>query len=107
MNQPDPPFRLVMRGYDPADVDRALAGLQQRAADAEASAAEFESRWQQASASAEAGPAEPPGYDHLGQRIGQILALADEEAKELRDRAHAEAEDVRKLADQAAVSVRD
>ena len=108
MNQPDPQFRLVMRGYDPADVDRAISGLQQRAADAEASAAEFETRWQQAASSAaEAGPAEPPGYDHLGQRIGQILALADEEAKELRERAHAEVEDARKLADQAAVSVRD
>ncbi|MET0525252.1 MAG: hypothetical protein ABWZ91_10635 [Nocardioides sp.] len=107
MNQPDPQFRLVMRGYDPADVDRAISGLQQRAADAEASSAEFESRWQQASASAEAGPAEPPTYDHLGQRIAQILSLADEEAKELRDRAHAETEDVRKLAEQTAVSVRD
>ena len=108
MNQPDPQFRLVMRGYDPADVDRAISGLQQRATDAEASAAEFETRWQQASASAaEAGSAEPPGYDHLGQRIGQILALADEEARELRERAHAEAEDSRKLAEQASVSVRD
>jgi hypothetical protein len=108
MNQPDPQFRLVMRGYDPADVDRAISGLQQRATDAEASAAEFETRWQQASASAaEAGSAEPPGYDHLGQRIGQILALADEEARELRERAHSEVEDSRKLAEQASVSVRD
>lgn len=108
MNQPDPQFRLVMRGYDPADVDRAISGLQERATEAEASAAEFKTRWQQASATAaEAGSAEPPGYDHLGQRIGQILALADEEARELREQAHAEVENARKLAEQASVSVRD
>ena len=109
MNQPDPQFRLVMRGYDPADVDRAISGLQQRASrgrgvgrrvrDPVAAGQRLGRR--------RPGPAEPPGYDHLGQRVGQILALADEEAKELRERAHAEVEDARKLAEQASVSVRD
>jgi cell division septum initiation protein DivIVA len=108
MNQPDPQFRLVMRGYDPADVDRVISGLQQRAVDAEASAAENETRWKQAKASAaEIEPPEPPTFEHLGERVGQILALADEEARELRERAQAETEEARKLAEQAAVSVRD
>ena len=49
------------------------------------------------------GPAEPATFAHLGQRVAQILALADEEAKELRDLAQAEVEDARKLADQAAI----
>ena len=35
MNQPDQQFRIVMRGYDPADVDRVVAGLRQRAEEAE------------------------------------------------------------------------
>ena len=100
MTQPDPQFRVVMRGYDPADVDRVVAELQQRATDAEA-------RLETASAVAESGPVEPPTYEHLGERVGQILSLAEQEARELRDRAHAEAEDARKLAEQAAVGVRD
>ncbi len=100
MTQPDPQFRVVMRGYDPADVDRAVAELQQRASDAEA-------RLEKASAVAQVGPVEPPTYEHLGERVGQILSLAEQEARELRDRAHAEAEDARKLAEQAAVGVRD
>ena len=108
MNQPDPQFRLVMRGYDPADVDRVISGLQQRAIEAEASVAEIETRLKQARASAaQAEPPEPPTYEHLGERVGQILALADQEARELRERAQAETEEARKLAEQAAVSVRD
>ena len=39
MNQPDHQFRVVMRGYDPADVDRAIAGLQRGAAEPRPSAA--------------------------------------------------------------------
>lgn len=100
MTQPDPQFRVVMRGYDPADVDRVLGELKQRADDAE-------SRYQQAVSEAEAGPAEAPTYEHLGDRVGQILTLAEQEARELRERAQAEAEDQRKLADQAAVATRD
>jgi DivIVA domain-containing protein len=100
MTQPDPQFRVVMRGYDPADVDRVVAELTQRATDAEA-------RLESASAVAEAAPVETPTYEHLGERVGQILALADQEAKDLRERAHAEAEDARKAAEQAAVGVRD
>jgi hypothetical protein len=90
-----------MRGYDPADVDRVMAELQQRASDAEA-------RLQQASsAAAEVSPAKEPTFEHLGERVAQILSLAETEAREMRDVAQAEAEETRKLADQAAVAVRD
>ena len=52
---------------------------------------------------------DPPSrqLQHLGERVGQILSLAEEEPRELRERAQAEAEETRKLADQAAVSIRD
>ncbi len=52
MTQPDQQFRIVMRGYDPADVDRVVTGLQSRADEAEAAAAEYEERWKQATLSA-------------------------------------------------------
>lgn len=100
MTQHDPQFRVVMRGYDPADVDRVMAELQQRASEAE-------TRAQQATTAADAAPAKESTFEQLGERVGQILSLAETEARELRDVAQAEAEETRKLADQAAVAVRD
>jgi hypothetical protein len=141
MNEPDHQFRVVLRGYDPTDVDRVISELQQRAAKAEASTADVEAstaetqrvisglqqravkaeasatalearlkdaRKQAAAASAaDTGPKGPLTFEHLGERVAKILGLADEEAKDLRDRAQAEAEETRKLADQAALVVRD
>ncbi len=106
MTQPDHEFRVVLRGYEPAEVDRVVAGLQARAAEAEAAAVALERRVAEA-ASSSATPAEPPSYEHLGERVGQILALAEQEALEMRDRAGAETEGIRKLAEQAAIEIRD
>ena len=106
MTQPDHEFRVVLRGYEPAEVDRVVATLQARAEEAEAAASALESRLAEV-ASSHATPAEPASYEHLGERVGQILALAEHEAVELRDRAAAETEGIRKLAEQAATEVRD
>jgi DivIVA domain-containing protein len=106
MSQPDHEFRVVLRGYEPAEVDRVLAALQTRVEEAEAAAEAMEARMAEV-ASSNAAPPEPPSYEHLGERVGQILTLAEHEALELRDRASAEAEGIRKLAEQAATEVRD
>jgi DivIVA domain-containing protein len=84
-------FKTVMRGYDPAEVDRRLEEL----------AAEVKAVTQQRDGlsarvqelhDAASSPAEPPSYEHLGERVGQILSLADTEAAVMRDRAREEAE---------------
>jgi hypothetical protein len=107
MTQPDQQFRIVMRGYDPADVDRVVTGLRQRAEEAESSATEYEERWKQSTLSASEVETPEPSFERLGDRVGQILSLAEEESREMRERTQAEAEETRKLADQAAVSTRD
>jgi cell division septum initiation protein DivIVA len=106
MTQPDHEFRVVLRGYEPAEVDRVVAALMARAEEAEARVTALEAGVAEA-ASASTTPAEPPSYEHLGERVGQILALAEHEALEMRDRAAAETEGIRKLAEQAATDVRD
>jgi cell division septum initiation protein DivIVA len=106
MTQPDHDFRVVLRGYEPAEVDRVVAALEARAEEADARVTALEAKVSEA-ASASTTPAEPPSYEHLGERVGQILALAEHEALEMRDRAGAETEGIRKLAEQAATEVRD
>jgi cell division septum initiation protein DivIVA len=106
MTQPDHEFRVVLRGYEPAEVDRVVAALVARAEEAEARVTALEARVAEA-ASVSTTPAEPPSFEHLGERVGQILALAEHEAIEMRDRAAAETEGIRKLAEQAATDVRD
>jgi cell division septum initiation protein DivIVA len=106
MTQPEHEFRVVLRGYEPAEVHRVVDALQARAAEAEAAASALESRLAEVDSS-NATSAEPASYEHLGERVGQILALAEHEALELRDRAAAETEGMRKLAEQAATEVRD
>ncbi len=59
MSQPDHEFRVVLRGYEPAEVDRVVSGLQSRAAEAEAAVTALEGRVAEA-ASSSATPAEPP-----------------------------------------------
>ena len=44
MTQSDPQFRVVLRGYEPAEVDRRLAELAQRVATAEQQSASYAER---------------------------------------------------------------
>src|SRR4051812_16719496 len=80
-----------MRGYDPAEVDRRLDELTSAVTSLTQQRDGLATRVQELHDAA-SGAAEPPGFEHLGSRVGQILALADEEANELRERARAEAE---------------
>jgi len=113
MSQPDHQFRVVLRGYDPADVDRVLSDLDGRVTAAEREATELRAQLQEAKAEAlsrgevEDAPVPLASFEHLGARVAQILSLAQEEAAELRDAVHAELETLRKDAEQAAVAVRD
>jgi DivIVA domain-containing protein len=84
-------FKTVMRGYDPAEVDRRLDELTAAVTSLTQQRDGLATRVQELHDAA-SDAAEPPGFDHLGARVGQILALADEEATELRERARAEAE---------------
>ena len=120
MSQQDHQFRVVLRGYDPADVDRAMADLQNRVIAAEHGAEGLRSQLQEAQGRAEAvraersaeaeaaqAPVQPATFENLGARVGQILSLAEEEAAEMRDSVRAELESLRKEAEQAALAVRD
>src|SRR4051812_9725537 len=80
-----------MRGYDPAEVDRRLDELTSAVTSLTQQRDGLATRVQELHDAA-SGAAEPPGFDHLGARVGQILSLADEEATELRERARTEAE---------------
>ena len=112
MSQSEHQFRVVLRGYDPADVDRVLADLDARATAAERETTALRGRLEEAQVAREGSEADaaavaPATFEHLGARVGQILGLAEEEAAELRDAARAELEALRKDAEQAAVAVRD
>lgn len=113
---PDEMFTTVRRGYDPTEVERALGqaqrevvDLQQRLAAAEAAVEESRS---EASTAREAlvsrAGQEPdlPTYAHLGERVGEILSLAEAEAVEIRDRVVGEVEQLRKDAEAETAVVR-
>ena len=102
-----PTFRTVMRGYEPGEVDARLRSLADELSAAQAVVVERDHARQQAAElaarvqsleSEQAGrpaPASAPtaaSYESLGQRIAQMLGLADAEAKGLRDQAVADAE---------------
>ena len=109
MTQPDHQFRAVRRGYDPGEVDAVVAVLHSRVEAAEQTAAAMQVRLTKAEAvasSADKSAAQPASFSHLGERVGQILALAEQEAAEVRELATAGAEGIRKDAEQAAVAVR-
>lgn len=99
-------FRTVLRGYEPAQVDHALAELDAsvQAARQEAAAKTVEvtklhsavaalqeqlgaHRTQIAALEEDQRKAAAPSYADLGARIGSILTLADEEAAEIRGQA--------------------
>ena len=107
---PEEMFTTVRRGYDPGEVERAVGQAQAEVADLrrrlEAAEAAAETAKGEASASREALVAresqqpEAPSYEHLGERIGQMLSLAEAEAAEVRDRVLGEVETMRKEAEQ-------
>jgi DivIVA domain-containing protein len=84
-------FKTVMRGYDPTEVDRRIDELTAAVTTVTQQRDGLAARVQELhDAASEA--AEPPGFEHLGARVGQILSLAEAEATELRDRAREDAE---------------
>lgn len=104
-------FRTVMRGYDTSQVDRAVTDLQhaldaERAESAERGVqvtklqamlddlagrvASHQARVQALEDERKHTP--PPSFAELGERIGSMLSLAQQEAEEMRDRARAEAD---------------
>ena len=114
MNAANEQFRQVLRGYDPAEVDRRFQELvtteQSARAEAAALAArvqELERANQDASQAVEAAQASStPTYEDLGARISQMLTLADEEANELRTSAKGDADALHESSHQAASKVK-
>ena len=90
-------FRTVMRGYDPAEVDAHIATLKEHAKELRHQISEVEDRLKAVT---------EPNFTHLGDRVGQILALAEEEAAELRKKARKEADATRQDAADAARRLR-
>lgn len=95
MNDPGSTFELVRRGYEPTQVNRRLeeltAAVAQANAQRDALAARLDAVERDRSSEPPA-PVEvqPPTFEHLGARVGQILGLANEEADELRRTAYSE-----------------
>lgn len=83
MSNPNSTFRTVMRGYDPAEVDAHIATLKEHAKSLRNQIAEVEDQLKAVT---------EPNFKHLGDRVGQILSLADEEAAALRKKASKEAD---------------
>jgi len=111
MTQQNPAFRTVMRGYEPAEVDRVLAEMrksldQTRAESGDSSVAVTKLRSQVAQLEEQANSyrlrlaameqdhkeSSVPTYADLGARIGKMLKLAEDEATELVAKAKAAAE---------------
>jgi len=118
-------FRSVLRGYDPAQVDQHVYELAKAAQAARQEAAErtiqvskleathgqlrkeVERHVQRARVlEEEQMKASAPTYATLGERIGAILTMADEEAGEMRARAQADAASHHALADESAIATR-
>lgn len=98
-------FRVVLRGYDPVQVNQRLEEL---VAVLEQTAKQRDELLTQL----KAGPqpevsSEPPTYEHLGARVGKILTLADEEAGDLRRRADEEIAAKRAEVETEAARIRD
>ena len=126
MNESNAQFRSVLRGYDTAQVDQHVNDLTQAAAAARREAGDLsiqvtklEAAQQQLRSDLDAQGAKAraleeeqkkaaaPTYADLGQRIGSMLQLADEEGNELRVRAQADAEAHHALADESARGTRE
>ena len=126
MNESNAQFRSVLRGYDTAQVDQHVRDLTQAAVAARREAGELsiqvtklEAAQRQLKSDVEAHAARTraleeeqkkaaaPTYLDLGQRIGAMLTLADEEGHELRTLAQADAETHHALADESARATRE
>lgn len=86
-------YRTVMRGYDPAAVDQHVAELSAALVSAQQHAAVMAQR----ADALEAAAVEPvvqsaPTFADLGERVGRILSLADEEAAHIRSSAATDSE---------------
>ncbi|MEP7036625.1 MAG: DivIVA domain-containing protein [Actinomycetota bacterium] len=126
MNESNAQFRSVLRGYDTAQVDQHVNDLTQAAAAARREAGDLSIQVSKLEAAQlqlnsdlqaqrekargleeEQKKAAPPTYTDLGQRIGAMLKLADEEGNELRTAAKADAEAHHALADESARATRE
>jgi hypothetical protein len=88
-----PTFRTVRHGYDPAAVDEHVSRLSSLVESAQARTGELTRRLEQLQRSTEerlANTPAAPTFADLGERIGQILQLADEEAAHIRATADSE-----------------
>ncbi|HEX6875069.1 MAG TPA: hypothetical protein VF165_05380 [Nocardioidaceae bacterium] len=106
-------FKVVLRGYDPAQVDRRLSELGEAATEAQQQLEDLSVRMrhleaerdraeEQARTAARSVVQKPPTFTHLGERVGQILSLAEVEAEEIRGRVRMELEEEREsLVEQA------
>ena len=97
-----PAFRTTMRGYEPEAVDKYIAQLAGAVSTARREAAELGRRVEDLAASGKQRRQEPmpmatPTYAELGERITQMLTLAEEEANSIREKASSETE--QKLSD--------
>lgn len=120
------PFRTAFRGYEPTDVDQAIAQLKRAVENANAELGRVTVDLQHARAQlTELGDQRQraevrvdelerqlstvgrPSYAEFGETIGRILALAEQEAEELRSSARAEADRVRADAESASQGLRD
>ncbi len=83
-----PDFALVRRGYEPAQVDKRLRELAEQNATREKQLVALNERLAklESGENAQAGraPAAPPTFADLGDRVGKILTLAEEEAADIR-----------------------
>jgi hypothetical protein len=126
MTESNNQFRSVLRGYDAAQVDQRVRELVQAAGEARREAGELTIQVSKLEidrvqlknqAAGHAGralaleeaqkKAAAPTYMDLGERIGAILTIADEEANELRTRARSDAESHHALADESARATRE
>src|SRR5690242_3832846 len=120
-----PHFKSSRRGYEPEEVDafiesqnRILQAAKKDAAErsvelTKLNAALTDLRGQlgqqsrvMADLKKNSSPTPAQTFTDLGERIGQILSLADEEAGEMRTRANGEADEIRERANRAAAELK-
>lgn len=104
------PFRVVLRGYDPGQVDRRVDELETAVDEARSQILHLQERADQLAreraAAAQQESARPASFEHLGERVGQILTLAEEEADSLRERARREVSEQRAQAEASVEAIR-
>jgi cell division septum initiation protein DivIVA len=95
MNETPPAFDIVLRGYERRQVDEHLSALVGERMVAERRVADLEQHLVRVRKEAEAGEQNQPSYASLGARVQKILALAEEEARDVRSEAGALSEQSR------------